>query len=80
MSKLFCTKNVGDRERLLRAILGMVFFYFWASGSVMGLFGIVTGILGVALIVTAATGCCAVYCMINKSSCETGGSCTMHKH
>ncbi len=78
MNKLFCTKNVGERERLLRAILGIVFLLLYGTGNIMGLFGIVVVVLGIVLILSAATGCCCLYTMMGKSSCE-GGSCSMDK-
>ncbi|TAH36113.1 MAG: DUF2892 domain-containing protein [Alphaproteobacteria bacterium] len=78
MNKLFCTKNVGDRERLLRAILGIVLMLLHGTGNIAGTFGIVVLVLGIVLILTAATGSCCLYTMMGKSSCE-GGSCSMDK-
>jgi hypothetical protein len=53
-------KNEGNVDRIIRAILGVVFL---ALGAVVfsGTASVVAYVLGVAMIVTAATGFCALY-------------------
>lgn len=69
LQKLFSTKNVGDRERILRGLLGFVFVMMFFTGRLVDLLGIIVLVVGIALIFSAVTGSCAVYSMLGRSSC-----------
>ncbi len=48
-------------DRMIRAILGVILFYFGIAGIVQGTLGIVLLALGVIILLTAATGFCPIY-------------------
>jgi len=62
------TKNVGTIDRIIRAVLGVIFvlsFFFLKSL----LFKIILLILGIVLIFTAITGFCSLYKILGISTC-----------
>jgi len=64
-------QNEGPIDRVVRCILGaaaivIAFLVLDAAGASAG--GIVLAVVGVVLLVTAATGFCAVYKLLNLST------------
>lgn len=59
--------NVGERDRLLRTILGiygMLFGFLFIQGIV----GAVIGALGAISLITGLTGWCGIYTLLDKST------------
>jgi len=68
--------NVGERDKLLRTILGiyamLVGFLF-----IQGVVGIIVGVLGLIALVTGLVGRCGIYALFGWSTIEsetTGGT------
>lgn len=59
--------NEAGWDRILRAVVGVILLYL-AFAIIKGIVGILLGIVGVALLVTAATGFCLVYKLLNIRS------------
>ena len=54
-------ENVSFLDRMIRAVLGVILFYFGITGIVQGLIGIVLMLAGILLIFSAATGFSLIY-------------------
>jgi len=61
--------NTGERERLLRTILG-VYLMLLGFLFIQGVIGILLGILGLIGLVTGVTGWCPIYSFLGKSKAE----------
>jgi hypothetical protein len=59
--------NVGERDRLLRTILG-VYGMLFGFLFVQGIVGAFIGALGAISLITGLTGWCGVYTLLNKST------------
>ncbi len=62
------TRNIGNTERLLRAILGIALIagFFLTSGTYSWLY-----LLGIIPLGTAIIGWCPPYCLLGISTCRT---------
>ncbi len=65
----FLTRNVGNTDRLFRALPAAIFAYVWATGTLTGTILIAFGILSVMLLLTALTGRCSIYAILGLSTC-----------
>ncbi len=54
-------KNMGPADRIIRAVIGVVFLVLLLAGRVTGTAAIVLGILTVILLATSITGVCPAY-------------------
>ncbi len=54
-------KNMGPADRIIRAIIGVVFLVLLLAGRVAGAAAVVLGILTVILLATSITGVCPAY-------------------
>ncbi len=59
--------NVGDRDQLLRTILG-VYAMLLGFLFIQGVIGIIVGVLGLISLITAITGFCGVYALLGIST------------
>jgi uncharacterized membrane protein len=60
-------KNVGERDRLIRTILG-IYGMLFGFLFVQGILGAVIGALGVVSLITGLTGWCGIYTLFNTST------------
>lgn len=66
------SKNMGQTDRLIRAIIGaalLVFTFLSLSGGLAW----VAGIVGAVLLATAALGSCPPYALLGINTCKTKG-------
>lgn len=54
-------KNMGNTDRIIRIIIAAFFGYFFISGMVTGVAGIIMGILAVVFLLTSLIGFCPLY-------------------
>jgi len=64
-------KNVGLIDRAIRAIVGIAAIAAYAMDMVAGTLGIVTLVIGIALLGTAAIAWCPPYALLGINSCGT---------
>lgn len=64
------TRNVGNADRVIRAIPFAVFVWAWASGALVGLPLVILGIAATMMLFTAVTGLCSIYAMLGISTCK----------
>lgn len=63
------TKNVGTRDRIIRAVAGIAMLVM--ATQTAGILQIVLGIAGIALVFTSATGFCYMYTLLGVSTCPS---------
>ena len=61
--------NIGDGERLIRAILG-IYAMLLGFLFIQGVGGIILGVLGLLAFATGAIGWCGVYTLLGKSTLQ----------
>lgn len=54
-------KNMGNTDRIIRIIIAAFLGYFYISGMVTGVAGIIIGILAVVFFLTSLIGFCPLY-------------------
>ena len=64
-------KNVGTIDRSIRAIVGILAIAAFAMGMVAGTLGIVTLVVGIAMLGTSVIGWCPPYALLGINSCGT---------
>jgi len=64
------TKNMGQLDRAIRAVVGVVLIGLFFAGSVTGTLGIIALIVGIALLATAAMGWCPPYSLLGIKTCS----------
>ncbi len=63
-------KNVGNTDRMIRAVVGVVLLIL-AFSSLGGALAWIAGIIGVVMLGTAALGTCPPYAMLGINTCKT---------
>ncbi|WP_425070892.1 YgaP family membrane protein [Sagittula sp. S175] len=63
------TKNMGQADRIIRAILGVVLLIV-AFTAVTGTLAWIAGIIGVVMLGTAAMGFCPPYALLGIKTCK----------
>lgn len=63
------TKNMGQTDRIIRAVLGLVLLGV-AFTSLHGIWAIIAGIVGVVMVGTAALGTCPPYAILGINTCK----------
>lgn len=66
------TRNVGNRERISRALAGAAFVAFSIGGVFNPAMGAVLGVVGVVVLATAAVGFCPAYGLLRRSTVDKG--------
>ncbi|TNF18862.1 MAG: DUF2892 domain-containing protein [Rhodobacteraceae bacterium] len=61
-------KNMGQTDRIVRAVLGAVLIIAWFMVS--GAFAWILLVVGIALLATAAMGSCPPYALFGISTCK----------
>ncbi len=59
--------NVGERDRLLRTILG-IYGILLGFLFIQGVIGAIIGALGAISLITGLTGWCGIYTLLNRST------------
>ena len=59
-------QNMGDMDRLIRAIIAVVIAGAWFTGLINGLTALILGIIAVILMVTALVGFCPLYTLFGR--------------
>ncbi|MFI5134784.1 MAG: DUF2892 domain-containing protein [Chitinophagales bacterium] len=54
-------RNIGNADRIIRAIVAIVFAYLILSGTVTGILSMLLGIVSGILLLTAVSGCSLIY-------------------
>ncbi|WP_430905901.1 YgaP family membrane protein [Maribacter sp. 2-571] len=62
------SRNLGKKDRIIRAIISMAIIASWYFGVISGVLGIVSGILAIMVLGTAATARCGINYMANIST------------
>ncbi len=61
-------KNVGNADKIVRIILGLVLGYLYFSHTVTGTWGIVALIAGLVMLGTALAGFCPLYTLLHVNT------------
>ena len=64
-------KNMGNIDRTIRIIVGLVLIGLFIGKITSGVFGIILAIVGLANIVFSIIGSCPVYPIFGWSTCKT---------
>ena len=64
-------KNVGNIDRAIRAIVGIIAIALYALGLLTGTLSIVVMVVGIVLLGTAVIGWCPPYAMLGINTCGT---------
>ncbi|MGM0432610.1 MAG: YgaP family membrane protein [Spirochaetota bacterium] len=54
-------KNMGNVDRVIRVILGVLIVIFFAAGELTGTAAVVLGIVAAVLLITSVVGTCPLY-------------------
>lgn len=63
-------KNMGQTDRIVRAVLGVVLLIL-AFAALAGVWAWIAGIVGVLLLATSAMGSCPPYSLLGINTCKT---------
>ena len=61
-------RNMSNIDRLIRAIIAVLFAYLYFGGVVTGTFGIILVVLGAILLITSVLGFCPLYVLLKMST------------
>jgi hypothetical protein len=64
-------KNVGNVDRAIRIVLGIVVVALFSAGLLSGALGITLIVLAVEFILTSLSGVCPLYTVFGITSCKT---------
>lgn len=62
--------NMGRNDKMIRAILAIIFAVLYFTGAVSGTLGIILLILGGVFIATATIGFCPLYTLFGLNTCK----------
>ncbi|AUC51771.1 hypothetical protein CDO87_00555 [Sagittula sp. P11] len=63
-------KNMGQTDRIVRAVLGVVLLIL-AFATLAGVWAWIAGIVGVLMLATSAMGSCPPYSLLGINTCKT---------
>lgn len=63
-------KNMGQTDRMIRAVLGVVLLLLVVT-SLAGSLAWIAGVVGMAFLATAAMGSCQPYALLDINTCKT---------
>ncbi|MGR3370987.1 MAG: YgaP family membrane protein [Sagittula sp.] len=63
-------KNMGQTDRIVRAVLGVVLLIL-AFAALAGVWAWIAGIVGVLMLATSAMGSCPPYSLLGINTCKT---------
>ena len=61
--------NMGSADRIIRALLAVVFAFLYFTGTVTGTFGVVLLVLGGIFLLTSIISFCPLYAPFGISTC-----------
>ena len=61
-------RNMSNLDRIIRAIIAVLFAYLYFGGVVTGAFGIILVVIGAILLVTSVLGFCPLYVLLKMST------------
>ena len=64
--------NVGNRDRITRALVGVAFLIFAVGGIFSAALSVIFGVLGVVAVATAVVGFCPAYGLLRMSTLGKG--------
>lgn len=62
--------NMGRNDKMIRAILAIVFAVLYFTGTVSGTLGIILLILGGVFLATSMVGFCPLYTLLGINTCQ----------
>ena len=63
-------KNIGTTDKIIRIIIAIIALILIVSGVVKGTLAIITGIVGIAMLLTALFSFCGLYTLIGITTCK----------
>ena len=63
--------NMARWDRIARAVVAVVFFALYLTGTVSGALGIVFGVVGAIFLLTAIVGFCPLYALVKFSTLKS---------
>lgn len=64
-------KNMGSADRIIRVIIAAVIAYLYFSGIITGTLGIVLVVLAAVFVLTSLVSFCPLYAPFGISTCKT---------
>ncbi len=64
-------KNMSNTDRIIRAIVAVVFGVLYFTGTISGTFGLVLMVLAVVFLLTSLVSYCPLYSVFGISTCST---------
>jgi hypothetical protein len=64
-------KNMGSADRFIRILLAAVLAYLYFGGIVTGTLGIVLVVVGAVFVLTSLVSFCPLYTLVGMNTCET---------
>ncbi|MCF8231696.1 MAG: DUF2892 domain-containing protein [Bacteroidales bacterium] len=65
------TKNVGTTDKVIRVVIAAVAAGLIITKTLTGVWAIVAGIVGAAMLITSVAGFCGLYKLFGMSTCPT---------
>ncbi|WP_373494784.1 DUF2892 domain-containing protein [Aquiflexum sp.] len=62
-------KNMGNADRVIRALIAIVAAYLYFSGIVSGFVGIVLVVVAAVLLLTSLVSFCPLYSLVGLNTC-----------
>lgn len=62
-------KNVGNTDKVIRIVLGLLFGILYFTNSVTGTLGIIFLVFGFVFIITSLIGFCPIYPLFGINTC-----------
>lgn len=63
-------KNIGTTDKIIRIIIAIIALILIVCGVVKGMLAIITGIVGIAMLLTALFSFCGLYTLIGITTCK----------
>jgi uncharacterized membrane protein HdeD (DUF308 family) len=63
-------KNMGNSDRIIRSVLGIVFGILYFTHTVTGTLGIVLLVLGIVFLLTSLVSFCPLYSLFGWNTCK----------
>jgi Protein of unknown function (DUF2892) len=73
LKRVLTTRNVGNLDRVLRALPLFIVAALWANGTVGGALAVGLAIAAAFAFLTAVLGACSIYYMLGWSTCPISG-------
>ena len=67
------TRNVGNFDRVIRALPALLTTWVWWQGALSGMELLVAALISAMLLLTTIMGSCSIYYMLGRSTCPRSG-------